>query len=139
MTLHKQYPADFELLYKSWPKDRPGRTRKYEAWKKFEICKKEFGFDDSDIYALRDCIELMTRERKSWQEGSPYGAKGMQSWFEQRLFLADLEGDYEKAYHRKPDKFDKANKANDFSPLTDEERERSRAAMQEAMRGLNVH
>ena len=117
MALRKEYPEDFERLYDAWPKFPVGRTKKYESFTKFNVCKKEFGFNADDIAALLKLIERMKLVRVSWQKGSRFGPKAMQSWFEKRLFLSELpppgrlDGDYETIRDVKQDRWEKANYA----------------------------
>ena len=92
--LHKQYPADFERLYKAWPTWPVGRTKKHLAYKAFQSAKKEFDFSESDIDDLVDLVQRMKTDRKTWQKGTPdgkYGPQGLQVWLNQRGWQDDYE------------------------------------------------
>ena len=86
MGLHKTYPRDFERVYEAYPKWPKGRTKKHEAFKKFEQVKREDQLTPKDIDELITIIDKMVRMRKSWQRGDPYGPKGLQHFLHGRLW-----------------------------------------------------
>lgn len=87
MALSIQYPEDFLRLWNAWPKWPAGRSRKQEAYKKFQAAKRELKFTDQDITDLVKLIEQMKLDHERWQPGNSYGPQGLQVWINQRGWL----------------------------------------------------
>ena len=91
MALSKQYPADFERLWKAYPKWPTGRSKKEPSYKAFAKAKKDLGFGEKDIEAIEADIEKRKRDCVTWQRGNPYGPVMFATYINQHLWNEPYE------------------------------------------------
>lgn len=91
MGLSREYPEEFERIWKAWPKWPKGRSKKHESYRKWVQVVRDDGLDNDDVNELVALIERMKTDRQSWQRGNPYGPQGLQVWLHQRGWQDEYE------------------------------------------------
>ena len=86
MPLDSTYSADFERIWRAYPRWPKGRSVKRLAWDKWEKARKELEFTPEDVQAILDGIDERKRQHEYWQVGHRFGPPGLQKYIHQRLW-----------------------------------------------------
>ena len=81
MALAKNYPDDFEKLWKEYPKWPTGRSIKEPSYKTYAKVKRNLKFTAGDIEEIVADIEEKRRLCTTWQKGNQYGPPMFSKYF----------------------------------------------------------
>lgn len=91
MALNREYPQDFERLWKAYPKHPTGRSKKEPSFKAFQKAKKDLQFTAQDISAIEADIEERKRFCVTWQKGNKFGPEMFSTYFNQHRWNEPFE------------------------------------------------
>lgn len=89
--LEREYPQEFERLWKAWPKFPTGRSKKEPSFKAFQKAKKDLQLTQEDLEVILANIEERKRYCVTWQKGNKYGPEMFATYFNQHRWNEPFE------------------------------------------------
>lgn len=91
MALGREYPQEFEKLWKAWPKFPTGRSKKEPSFKAYQKAKKDLQFTQADLDQILENIEERKRFCVTWQKGNKFGPEMFSTYFNQHRWNEPFE------------------------------------------------